>query len=73
MDWKPLVKNVVLAFVAAFVTSLAIALEAYNGEPVKAFGVAALGAAIWAGVRAATALVKVALTDTPFKIDTEAS
>jgi len=73
MDWKPLVKNVVLAFVAAFVTSLTVAIEAYDGEPLKAFGVAALGAAIWSAVRAAVALLKVAFTDAPFKVDTEAS
>lgn len=72
MDWKPLVKNVALAFAAAFVTSLAIALEAYNGEPLKAWGVAALGAAVWAAVRAAVAVLKVAFTDAPFKVDTEA-
>ena len=72
MDWKPLVKNVALAFAAAFVTSLAVVLEAYNGEPLKAFVTAALGAAIWSAVRASVALLKVAFTDAPFRVDTEA-
>lgn len=73
MEWKPLAKNVALAFAAAFVTSLAVALEAYEGEALKAWGVAALGAAVWAGARAAVGLLKAALTDAPFKVDTEAS
>lgn len=71
MTLPPLVKNVGLAFVAAFVTSLTVAWE--GGLPLTKAALTAAGvAAVYAGVRAAVAKLKEALTGEPFKVDTEA-
>jgi hypothetical protein len=68
---SPLFKNVALAFVAGFVTSLSVALEA-DVQVTKAFVVAVVSAALYAGVRAAVGAVKESVSGAPFKVDTEA-
>lgn len=69
---SPLLKNVGLAFLAAFVTTLGAALGPFDKPPGLAVVTAAAGAALWAGGRAAVGYLKATYGAQPFKVDTEA-
>lgn len=70
---SPIIKNALLAFVAAAVTSVSVAIEALPDNQVnKGVLVAICLSALYAGVRAGVGALKVALTDKPFAVDTEA-
>ena len=68
---SPLVKNTGLAFLAALVTSLSVALQAdIPNDRAAAYAVGA--AAVYAGIRAAVGYLKVYFTGETFAVDTEA-
>lgn len=69
---SPLVKNVGLAFLAGFVSSLgAFAAKSGDVPPTRAVLFAAGAAAVWAGARAAVGYLKARYGE-PFAVDTEA-
>lgn len=69
---SPLLKNVGLAFLAGFVSSIAAFAAANPNNPGKAAIYAAVAAAIYAGGRAAVGYAKETVSGEPFKVDTEA-
>jgi hypothetical protein len=69
----PLVKNIALAFLAGFVTSLSAFAVANPTVPSDRKVVIAAGlAAVYAGVRGAIGYAKARFGDAPFAVDTEA-
>jgi hypothetical protein len=69
---NPLVKNIGLAFLAGFVSSLAAFAAANPTVPSKDVALAAGTAAVYAGVRGAIGYAKARVTGVPFDVDTEA-
>lgn len=70
---SPLVKNIGLAFVAGFVTSLAAFTEkAGDVPPTKSVAISVVAAAVYAGVRGAIGYSKARFGSGPFQVDTEA-
>jgi hypothetical protein len=70
---SPLVKNMGLAFLAGFVVSISAAAEkAGDVPPSRAFIVAALFAAVYAGGRGVIGYAKEHFTGEAFSVDTEA-
>lgn len=70
---SPILKNAGLAFLAAAVTSVSVAIEALPDNQVNRGVLVAIGlSALYAGVRAGVGALKASITGAPFKVDTEA-
>ena len=69
---SPLLKNVGLAFVAGFVTTLSVMLPVASTAPSLDVLAAVGAAAVYAGVRGAVGYLKERYGSGPFGVDTEA-